>query len=79
MMYDIIVFKTSVFVRPHENGNLAFSKISTPGPFFKSRVIGAQNLRLRVDGRLKLSVFTRIGMDGVLILALEELAISCSS
>ena len=29
MMYDIIVFKTSVFILSHVNEKLAFSKIST--------------------------------------------------
>lgn len=31
MMYDIIVFKTSVFILSHVNEKLAFSKISTMG------------------------------------------------
>ena len=29
LVYDIIVFETSIFVRPHENEKPAFSKIST--------------------------------------------------
>ena len=28
LVYDIIVFQTSIFVRPHENEKLAFSKMS---------------------------------------------------
>ena len=31
MMYDIIVFKTSVFILSHVNEKLAFSKISSMG------------------------------------------------
>ena len=29
LVYDIIVFETSIFVRSHENKNPTFSKIST--------------------------------------------------
>lgn len=54
MMYDIIIFETSVLVRPHENDNPAFSKIFTKGTFFKKPAyFGARNRRFRVEGRLK--------------------------
>ena len=36
MMYDIIVFKTSVVILSHVNEKLTFSKISTMGPFLKN-------------------------------------------
>jgi len=36
MMYDIIIFETSVLVLLHENDNPAFSKISLRGPFSKT-------------------------------------------
>lgn len=54
MVYDIIIFETSVLVRLHENDNPAFSKMITQGTVFKKLAkFGARNRRFRVDGRLK--------------------------
>ena len=54
MVYDIIIFETSILVRLHENDNPAFSKISTQGTVFKNPAnFGARNRRFRVNGRLK--------------------------
>ena len=39
MMYDIIVFKTSVFILSHVNEKLAFSKISTVGTVLEKPAI----------------------------------------
>ena len=36
MMYDIIVFEDFLFMRPHENDKLAFSKNFSPGTVFKN-------------------------------------------
>ena len=62
MMYDIIVFEDFLFMRPHENDKLAFSKNFSPGPFSKMRVFGSRKFRLRVDEkpkRRKKSPFSR--------------------
>ena len=40
MMYDIIVFVNSVFVRPHVNEKPVFSKIFTLGTAFKNLRFG---------------------------------------
>ena len=54
MVYDIIIFETSVLVRLHENDNPAFSKMFTQGTVFKKPAnFGARNRRFRVNGRLK--------------------------
>ena len=59
MMNDTIVFeklRVFVLVRPNENDQPAFSKISTQGSMFKTCVFGGQKRRLRVCGRLKSSL-----------------------
>ena len=54
MMYDLIIFETSVLVLLHENDNPAFLKIFSQGTVFKKPAyFGARNRRFRVDGRLK--------------------------
>ena len=54
MMYDFIIFETSVLLLLHENNNLAFSKIFTQRTVFKKPAyFGARNRRFRVEGRLK--------------------------
>ena len=52
-MYDIIVLKISVFVRPHVNGKPAFSNLKSPlwRAFLKRYVFGDRFHRIRADGR----------------------------
>ena len=73
-VYDIIVFETSIFIRPHENENLAFWKISTAESAFEKMRFRWPFHRIRKDGYgrwakpVEKHVFkqTQISVDGAL-------------
>ena len=70
MMYDIIVFLNSVFVRPHLNEKPVFSKIFILGTVFKNLRFGGPKTPFTCGQKAikgeKISVFKniRIPVDG---------------